>query len=470
MTLMRTAALTLVFLAALGPMAASAQHIDYAVRATVSAGLDGPHDLELAGGRAEDYLFLSLAPRAIIEFSPEWTGYVRGRIFVPTRRVAPFDSAEADDPRATGSYAGINELWIQYGGFTSYPGEALRIGRQHIRQTDSTWWDQDADALRWILDTTLVDAEVGAARAYSMFRTDDAEVPVAQRDRTYYFAHVAGDWRAENRLGLRAAHVTGGEQPAFASDPALADATAQDARLTWVGVYADNGFYDILRADRAIAYAGEVSYLIGDQQIVSSGAETSVSQDVRAWQGSLDLRWRPRPQMPLQIGGGYTFSEGGESGGRSHQFRQTGMQSNSSYFTGTKTLIGRYNETLQAQLGNLLVARAFVSLNLENDDASLIFARFRRDDGRAPIFTNNVTALPVNESRDIGWGVDLVITHYFAREQRRQRLLDRGDAFTAPQRRSLISLRASLFEPGEAYGPAARTDYRVLLEGTLWID
>lgn len=468
---MRTTAATLLLLAAIGSLSARAQHIDCAVRATAAAGLDGPRDFELAGGRSEDYLFLSLAPRAIVEFSPAWTGYIRGRVFVPTRRVAPFDSAQPDDARAADAYAGINEFWIQYGGFTSYPGEALRIGRQHIRQTDSGWWDQDADALRWLLDSTLVDAEVGVARANSMFRTDGAEVPVAQRDRTYLFAHVAGDWRAENMLGLRIAHVTGGEQPAFAIDPALANATVHDARLTWVGLYADNRYYDILRSDRALAYAGEVTYLMGNQDVVPSGAsETLFSQDLSAWQANLELRWRPRPQMPLQVGGGYTFSEGGESGGRSHQFRQTGMQSNSSYFTGTKTLMGRYNEALQAQLGNLLIARAFVSLDLENDEASFIVARFRRDDGRAPIVTNNITVQPVTESRDIGWGADLVFTHYFAREQRRQRLLDRGDAFTAPQRRSLLSLRASLFEPGEAYGPAARTDYRVLLEGTLWVD
>jgi alginate production protein len=388
-------------------------------------------------------------------------------VFVPSSRIAPFDSVEPDDTRSARAYAGINELWIQYGGFTSYPGEAVRIGRQHIRQTDSGWWDQDTDAVRWILDTTLLEAEVGAARTFSMFRTDGVDVPASRRNRTYYFARLAAAWYAENKLGLRVAHVTGGERSTFDDDPTL---TTDDERLTWIGLYAENGFYDILRGGRALSYASQINYLTGRRALFGVGDDLGTQQTVGAWQASAELRWRPRAEAPLQMGAGYTYSQGGTSGSRSHQYRQTGMQSNSSYFTGTRTLIGRYNETLQAELGNLLVGTAFVSFDFANNDASLIATMFRREDGTAPIITRNVTAVPVNSSRDIGKGVDLVLTHYFARDHRRQRLLDRGDAFTALQRRSLVSLRASLFDPGEAYGPDARIDYRVLLEGTLWID
>jgi alginate production protein len=275
-------------------------------------------------------------------------------------------------------------------------------------------------------------------------------VPLSQRDRTYYFGQLATDWRAENTIGLRAVHATGG---------AASDGTRlHDSELTWAGVFFENGFYDILGSDRRLTYSGAATYLTGSQQLFT---ETE-SQDIHAWQANMDLRLRMFKHVPLFIGGGYTWSE--------REFQQTGMQSNSSYFTGTSTLIGRYNETLQAQLGNLHIATAFVSLDLDDDDASLIFSKFTRDDGLAPIITNALSVAPVNDSRDIGVGVDLVITHHFAREQRRQRLLDRGDAFTAPRRGSLISLRASAFKPGDAYGADARTDYRILLEGTLWID
>jgi alginate production protein len=452
-------------LAITGSLPLAAQNIDYAVRTTVAVEADGRRDLGLAGGGTDNDAFLNIAPRAIVEFSPAWTGYVRARVFIPTGRIAPFDSNEPDDSRPARAYGGINELWIQYGGFTSYPGEAVRLGRQHIRQTDSGWWDQDADALRWMLDTTLVDAEIGVAHPFSAFRTDGADIPVAQRDRTYFFAQIAADWRAENRVGLRAVHSSGGGTGS-ASGGNVGPAPLEDSRLTWLGVYAENGFYDILGAHHALSYATEITYLKGEQRQLATGAW----QDVAAWEATAQLRWRPFKHWPLQIGAAYAYSQGGESAGRSHQFQQTGMQSNSSYFTGTKTLVGRYNETLQAELGNLRVTTAFLSADFDSNDASLIFSRFRRDDGFAPITTNTVTALPVNESRDLGDGIDLVFTHYFSREQRRQRLLDRGDAFTALRRRSLASLRASAFRPGDAYGATARTSYRVLLEGTIWLD
>jgi hypothetical protein len=130
----------------------------------------------------------------------------------------------------------------------------------------------------------------------------------------------------------------------------------------------------------------------------------------------------------------------------------------------------RYNGTLQAQLGNLLISTAFVSLTLAANDASLIVEKFRRDSGSTAFVSDNVIAVPANEDRDVGRGLDLVFTHYLQRVRRRERLLDRGDAFTAQQRQALISLHASVFEPGRAYGSAAGTDYRIFLEVTLWVD
>jgi alginate production protein len=439
---MRAVSAALIVLVMAGSGHATAQNIDYAMRTTAAYDVEGLRDPAESG--TDRVGVLNLAPRALIEFNPAWTGYVRGRIFLPTRRTSPFDSSEPDSAALAAparAFAGINEMWIQYNGLTSYPGEAVRLGRQHIRQTDSEWWDQDAEALRWIFDTTLLSADIGVARASSDWRTDDVEVPAAQRDRTYLFGHVAMDWRAQHTLGLRMTH---------------ADSAVSDERLTWIGVYADNGFHNTLSAEQRASYGVAINHLVGP--------------DVSAWQAGAAARWRPMLRAPLQFGGGYTWSEGGESGGRSHQYRQTGMQSNTSYFTGTGTLIGRYNEILRPELGNLSVATGFASLTFAANDASLVITKFRKDSGPAPIATRHATLVPVNDDPDIGSGVDLVFTHYFAREPRRQRLLDRGDAFTAPQRRSLFSVRVSFFDPGNAYGPAARSGYRVLMETTLWLN
>src|SRR6266702_4035972 len=201
---MRMGSATVVLLAAAGITRAAAQNLDYALRTTAAFEADGRRNLGIGNGDggSGETVFLNLAPRVLLQLNPSWTGYVRGRVFVPTRRVSPFNSSEPDTTEPARTFAGINEYWIQYNGFTSYPGEGVRIGRQHIRQADNEWWDQDADSVRWIFDTTLLSAEIGAARQLSTYRTDDAPVSLPQKNRTYLFADLATDWRAQNRVGV----------------------------------------------------------------------------------------------------------------------------------------------------------------------------------------------------------------------------------------------------------------------------
>jgi len=457
------------------PSALHAQDIYYAVRTTTSYGDDGERDLGLTGSESNDHFQLNIAPRAFFVFTPDWTAYARARVFLPSSRATPSELDQPDNAGASKGFAGLNELWVQYNGITSYPGEAIRFGRQRIRQSDGEWWDQDADSLRWFLDTTLHSAQAGVARQLSTYRTDSVRVPLKQRDRTFVFGDLARRWSVDDRVGLRVTH--GRDNVTLPEVGTLVDFRdkLQDSRLTWIGLFADNGFYEARGAEQSFAYALEATYLTGNQDVAvrgsgNSGIASRFSQDVSAWKGSAAARWQPFSRVPVQLGAAYTYSQGGESGEHSHQFQQTGMQSNTSYYSGTQTLTSRYNEMLQPELGNLRITTGFVSLDLANQTASVIFEQFRKDDGAASILTQNVVAVPTNTSRDIGNGVDLVLTHYFGRAPRSQRLLESGDAFLAQERRSLISLRASMFQPGDAYPTEAKTVYRITLEATLWWD
>ena len=469
-TLLSSAALLAAFQS--GP--AAAVTIDYAVRSTLGFQADGDADFGQAPGGDRQNLFLNLAPRALIEFNPDWTGYVRARAFVPSGAIQPFDSSTPNNATArTRAFVGLSELWLQYNGLTSYPGEAISLGRQHIRQTGSEWFDEDADALRWNFNTTLTTFDVGAAHQFSSYRSDDAPVIAKQRHRTYVFGTVAMDWLPEHRIGFRAVHaIDSGSAPDVGS-AVTADSKLQNSELTWAGVFADNGFYDA-RSRESLLYWAEFTYLIGSQDRSVPGAGNTVAsrghENVNAYAGTGGARWKPFETVPVSFGGLFTYSSGGETPGHSRQFQQTGLQSNASTFTGSLTLINRYNETLLAELGNLRVISGFTSLATEQNEISLIFSNFARVDGYSPIVTNNVNAVTVNNSTDIGNGIDLVATHYFGRLIRRQRLLDQGDAFVSQERRSLVSLRASAFEPGSAYGPNTKTDYRIVLEATLWLN
>lgn len=452
--------------------AAAAITVNYALRGTLGFQADG--DPTLGNGGDAQTVFLNLAPRALIEFNPDWAGYIRGRAFVPSGSIQPFDSGTPNNATGrTRSFVGLSELWLQYNGLTSYPGEAVSFGRQHVRQIGNEWFDEDLDSARWLFDTTLRNIDVGVAHQFSTYRSDDAPIIAEQRRRTYLFGNLALQWLPGQRVGTRVVHaIDNGHAPDVGS-AVTGNSKLRNSQLSWIGVYADNGFYDALGREK-LNYWIEFNSVIGDQTVANPGAgnivATRAHENVTAYSGTGGGRWRPFTQVPISLGALYTYSSGGGGAGHSHQYQQTGVQSNASTFAGTQTLINRYNETLRAELGNLRIATGFVALNFDNDDVAAVFSNFSRNDGGAPIVTDNVTAATVNNGADIGNGFDVVATHYFGRVLRRQRLLSSGDAFVSQERRSLISIRASAFAPGSAYGPNSKTDYRVLLEATLWLN
>jgi len=464
-----TAATLALLAAAAVPVATRADvTFNYALRATVGAEADGDRTLGLgSNGDSTQNLFVNLAPRALIQFGEDWTAYTRIRAFVPTGRAAPFDSNTPDNATARGnSFIALSELWVQYNGLTSYPGEAISLGRQRVRQVGSEWWDEDIDSLRWNFATTLKSFDIGIARQLFHYRSDGAPIIAEQRHRTYGFGNASVDWRPEHRVGARAVVAQDSGSAPRIGDTVDADSKLRNGQLNWLGLYADNGFYDPLNRT-PFNYWIEANYLIGKQTEASAGSgnvvDTRNRQDVNAYAGTIAGRWRPFTEFPVAFGAAYTYS--------SREYQQTGAQSNSSTFSGTQTLINRYNETLRAQLGNLRVASAFVSLSFDNDAISAIFSTLARNDGNAAITADNVIAqTQANGRNHVGNGVDLVATHYFGRALRRQRLLDSGDAFVSQKRRSLISIRASAFDPGAAFGPGTELDYRVLLEATLWVN
>lgn len=459
------AAAALAMGSALAPQSASALTLNYSMRTTGAFELDGPRDLRLNGGRSNSNGFLDLQPRLLIEFNPLLTGYIRGRGFIPTGKVQPFENGAPSDQRAVGKFGALDEFWLQFNGLTSYPGESIRVGRQLIRQDDATWIGQDADSIRFVLDSTLFSTDLGVIRQFSTYRTDNEPLFAPQRQRIYGFARIGADWRPGNRVSLRVLHARDENPYPVLGSPIPENPKLSQSDLTWIGLYAENGYTGRTEAGQLV-YRADVSFVTGTDNTFTrfrTFAGPVKPGSVGAFESSGSLRWQPL-NFPLLLGASYSFSQGGGSA----QYRQAGLQANATYFTGTPTLIHHYNETLRAELGNMHIATAFIALNLPNNDASLVFNNFRKDDGNAPIVTDNVSVRPINNSRDVGNGLDLILSHYFASGPIGLHLGGDDEGLVGRERTS-VRLRASIFDPGAAYGPDAARDYRVILEGVLWV-
>lgn len=432
---------------------------------------EGPRDLGLTdenglpidgdGDTAEGYL--DVQPALFWRISTDWNSLIRLQGFVPTGEIVVTDE---QTPRNTDSYAALREAWIEYGGITSYPGEVLRLGRQRLRSSDGTWWDRDVESLRWIFDTTLLQMQFGGATQLDTFRTDSTDLPASQRDRAYVFGNLSGQWYPGHTIGARGAYAWDYND---AGDPAELDEPEPkltDRDYVWIGVFAHNGYYDMPDA-LGMYYWIQADYLAGKRDdYVDTGSTTTpllrVSEDVRAF--ATDIGLRARLLRGFAIGAAWAYGQGDDDpdDGRSETYAQTGLQSNRSRFTGTRSLLYRYNEALQPDLSNLQVASAFMSVPLERFDASLVYHRFFRDSGDAGVITDGLDVAPTTDSRDLGSGYDLVLTTYFGGSPSTP-AADRDDL------RSNVRLRGSLFTPGDAYGDAVDDQYRVTLELTLWL-
>jgi alginate production protein len=453
-----------VLMAAAAP--AAAVDTDYAWKINVTGEGDGGRDAGLADRSDETEAFLDTTPWAHFQFSPQWSAFVRARLFAPTGEVLG-NGNDNNNASATGkTFVGLKEAWVDYGGLTSYPDESIRLGRQRIRQDDALYWDDDIDALRWIFNTTLLQAEVGVGKEFSTYRTDDVELPPEQKDRLYTFGTLSGEWHPQQRIGLRFVHADDrGLQP----EPGQivdSETKLQNGHMTWAGFFANNHYYDGLDSP-PLAYDASMTWLFGSQRtaFVDPALHTVTGEDsgnLHAWMANAGLRYRiPAERFPLQLGASYAYSSGGHAGDVGDQFVQTGLQSNYSTFTGTRALISRFTDSYRAELGNLRVGTAYASVNLGNWDTSLIYSQYHRVHGDAPVTVDNLLVDPNTISRDLGNGYDLVLTRYLGgKTEQRSYLL-------ADEHQSSLRLRGSIFDPGAAYA-SAEQEYRVTLELTLW--
>lgn len=453
-------------LLALATVPATAVETDFAFKADMAAVDETRGDLGLFDKGNSQEAYLDMTPWAHFQFSPAWSGFVRIRAFAPTGTV----QTNANDNNNVGptdqAILGLKEAWIDYAGFR-YPGESIRIGRQRIREDDAMYVDQDVDALRWIFNTTLVQSEFGVGHEFSTYRTDDVGLPPDQKHRTYLFGTLGGEWHAYQRFGVRTIYVDDKVGLPAIGEPTTIGTKLTNGNLLWAGAFFTNHYFDGADAP-AWAYNASFNWLGGHQRTalidpVSRVVNGISDRHVHAWATDVGLRYRlPAEKFPLQLGAAYVYSSGGRGDDLSTQYSQTGLQSNYSRFTGTDSLTQRFTDAYRAELGNLKVATAYASINLGRWNSSLIYNRFNRVHGTAPIKADSMIIEPINPVSDLGDGYDFVLTRFFGGK------VAHTDLLSGDEPASSVRLRGSVFRPGAAYGPNTHNEYRVLLELVLW--
>lgn len=429
----------------------------YGIDIKITAESLDDQDLGTAHGGDLNGIGLDLRPWALGTWG-DWSAYVMGQAVAATDTVQT-DTLQSDEVNASSAsgrqpddaYLALREFWVDYAGLTQYPGEHLRVGRQRLRDDSGLWADTNIEALNWTFDTTLLRAHVGAAQRFSEYRTDLTDLAPEDKDRSHLFGDIATQWAPHHWVGLRLHHADdSGSLPAPGETVDALDKRST-GNLTWLGIEANGDGYQY-RSQMPLNYWASATWLSGHRDRLTSTAVDGErvatgkqSDDVNAYGVDLGLRWNIDEQW--RAGVGYARGSGGGHDGED-QYEQTGLQSNRSNFTGTRARVHRFGEAFRGELSNLQDATLFGAWQLRDDyDASLVYHKFWRVDGASDIGNSGINAPLVNDSRDIGQEVDLVMTKYF-----KQGLLPASMSQAIDEPSALIRLRGGLFMPGDAYG------------------
>jgi len=410
----------------------------------------------------------------------DWSGYAMGQVVTATDTIQtdPLEQQStdsqtgqtsqqargtADSRKVSDSYAALREFWVGYSGFTPYPGEILKFGRQRLRNDDGQWHDVNIEALDWTFDTTLLKAEVGAAQRFSEYRTDLTELDPQDKDRQHLYGDVSYQWTPGHWAGIRG-HYSHDDGSLKHQGEALDDLDkTSTGDLTWLGIQANSDAYNY-RNTNPINYWGSVTWLNGDRDRIGAAYDATSDQylagakdksNVNGWASDLGLRFRLDPMW--QVGGAYSRA--------SKNYEQNGLESNRSNWTGTRSRVHRFGEAFQGEMANVESGSLFASWQLRDEyDASLVYHKFRRVDGHSGIggagvnparenvdadgiSTGTFDSLPLEDGRkDLGQEMDLVVTKYF-----KQGLLPASVSQSFDEPSALVRLRAGVFKPGDAY-------------------
>ncbi|MGY2289422.1 alginate export family protein [Pseudomonas sp. SDO528_S397] len=444
-------------------LAALTEQKNFGLEVKITGQSEDDRDLGTQPGGDVNGIGLDLRPWAYGE-SGNWSAYAMGQAvtssdIIETDTLQPSDDAQPssnDDRTPKKNYLALREFWVGYSGFTPYPGEILKFGRQRLRNDDGQWRDTNIEALNWTFDTTLLKANVGVAERFSEYRTDLKELSPTDKDRQHLYADASYQWTPGQWVGLRAHHTHDNgkldyPQAGVATDPLD---KRENGDLTWLGLEANSDAYN-WRNTHTVNYWASLTGMNGKRDTVD-GPASKRSDNADGWATDLGVRLRLDPQW--QVGAAYSRA--------SAHYEQNGLQSNRSNWTGTQSRVHRLGEAFRGEMNNLQAATLFGAWQLREDyDASLVYHKFWRVDGNKPVGSNGIdavqnttddvtgailssTSLPLEDGKkDLGQEMDLVVTKYF-----KQGLLPAALSQSIDEPSALVRFRGGVFKPGDAYG------------------
>jgi len=357
---------------------------------------------------ADDYRFInnSLSLEFFYEISESVSFFADGTLL--------YSKADSDWVSA----AERNQTWLL---FEEIYGSDIdiKIGAQYFYDERTWWWDNELDGISIEYWGEHWQAELALTQGLARRSTTEDFIDPAEENLSRLLSRVSWEHTEDHWLELfyilhNDHSVTENVGTIIASNK-LDDT---DADLRWFGIRS----YGYQQADGfgEFDYWLDTGYVDGDETFISTGnvagsPASEIVNDVstavvQGWAFDLGLTWHTEFPLSPSFTIGYAVGSGklDEQGAVDTAFQQTGIQSNSSYFTDVN-YIAYYGEFLNPELSNLKILTLGISIPLLNNTAlDLVYHRYDQYVQADFLRNAGLDIDPSGNSKDIGMEVDLV--------------------------------------------------------------
>lgn len=294
----------------------------------------------------------------------------------------------------------------------------IKLGAQYFSDERAWWWDDDQDAVSLQYWGEHWQAELAFTQSLARESTTEDFIDPAEEDLNRLLTRVS--WEHLEDHWLEFFYVVQNDHSATESVDSSIDSNKlddTDADLQWIGIRS-YGYRDIGN-NGEIDYWLDTAYMDGDETLIST-ADTAnpakllvdgVSTDaVHGWAFDLGLTWHTEFPLNPSFTLGYAVGSGklDEQGDLNTAYQQTGLQSNSNYFTDVN-YIAYYGELLYPELSNLKIWTLGVSVPLlENTALDLMYHQYDQYVTAGFLRNAGLGMDPNGDSKDIGQEIDII--------------------------------------------------------------
>ena len=397
-------------------------------------GMIGESERDLGAGIEEDVqeLFLSVKPTIRYRHGP-FEGLLEARGFVSTN-VVPIDEDQGGG--AAERFAELRQLWVRRNELFNVQGASLTVGRIRLRDERRSWLDRDTEAGLFTVQRSRIAGSVGIGRRLRSFRSDKSDFRQRDEDIHMAFGNVELEWMLGHRLGVRLQRENDRSSSGEPEDRIDFDGF-------WHGIYA-NGQAPLL----GLQYFAEAVRLTGERTL--DRPDDEIDTDIDAWSvsGSVDVGL----SESMRVGVAYATTSSGGSDTNEKSFFQTAASSNRMRLDRDGVQFHQLGEAYRADTTNMRTVGAYAHIAIrDRHQLSFKLQSHERRNTSERIFASGVRGALIDGESDLGTGVDLAwgwripVTRGFLQ-------------------RPSVSLRASVFVPGDAYPAGSDTKTRFVAE------